>query len=105
MATAEIDSGVCGFCTTVRASSEGDRVVRLAFESTCEYVQRLAEHLKEVDPYREISYRGEGPLTFQLASQYLVHPACPVPSGVIKAVEIEAELAVPKDASISPRKD
>ena len=74
MASAEIDSGICGFCTTVRASSDGDRVVRLEFESTCEYVQKLAEHLEEVDPYREISYRGEGPLTFQLASQYLVHP-------------------------------
>ena len=105
MASTEIDSGICGFCTTVRASGDGDRVVRLQFESTCEYVQKLAEHLEEVDPYREISYRGEGPLTFQLASQYLVHPACPVPSGIIKAVEVEAELAVPKDASISPRRD
>ena len=104
MASAEIDSGICGFCTTVRASGDG-RMVRLEFESTCEHVQKLAEHLKEVDAYREISYRGEGPQTFQLASQYLVHPACPVPSGIIKAVEVEAELAFPKDASISPRKD
>ena len=68
-------------------------------------MQKLAEHLDEVDAYREISYRGEGPLTFQLTSQYLVHPACPVPCGIIKAVEVEAELAAPKDASISPSKE
>ena len=105
MASAEIDSGICGFCTTVRASGDGGQIVKLEFESTCEYVQKLAEHLTEVDAYREISYRGEGPQTFQLASQHLVHPACPVPSGIIKAVEVEAELAAPKDASISPRKD
>src|SRR5450756_2840077 len=65
MASAEIDSGICGFCTTVRTSMEG-RAVRLEFETTCGYVEKLAEQLTEVDPYREISYRGEaqghGPL-------------------------------------------
>jgi hypothetical protein len=105
MAHAKIDSGICGFSTTVRTSSDDGRMVRLEFESTCEYVQALAEQLTEVDAYREISYRGEGPLTLQLAPQHLVHPACPVPSGIIKAVEVETELAAPKDASIAPRKD
>ncbi len=104
MASAEIDSGICGFCTTVHTSGDG-RMVRLEFETTCEHVQSLAEHLTEVDAYREISYRGEGPLTLRLAPQHLVHPACPVPSGIIKAVEVEAELAFPKDACIRPRKD
>jgi hypothetical protein len=75
VASAEIDSGICGFCTTVRTSGDG-RMVRLEFESTCEHVQALAEHLTEVDAFREISYRGDGPLTFELTSQYLVHPAC-----------------------------
>ena len=103
MASAEIDSGICGFTTTVRTTGDGDgRTVRLEFESTCEHVQKLAEHLKEVDAFREISYRGEGPLTFRLASEHLVHPACPVPCGIIKAVEVEAELAFPKDAIIRP---
>jgi hypothetical protein len=105
MASAEIDSGICGFCTTVRTTTADGRMVQIKFESTCEYVQALAEHLTEVDAYREISYRGEGPLTLQLAPQHLVHPACPVPSGIIKAIEVEAELAAPKDASIAPRKD
>ena len=105
MASAEIDSGICGFCTTVRTASDDGRTVRLEFETTCEHVQKLAEHLQEVDAYQEISYRGEGPLTFQLSSQYLVHPACPVPSGIIKAVEVQAELAFPKDARITPSKD
>ena len=105
MALAEIDSGICGFHTTVHAKSDDGRMVRLGFESTCEYVKKLAEHLTEVDAFGEISYRGQGPLTLRLAAQYLVHPACPVPSGIIKAVEVETELAAPKNASISPQKD
>ncbi len=104
MASAEIESGICGFCTTVRTKAEG-RVVRVEFETSCQYVEQLAADLTEVDPFREISYRGEGPLTLRLAAEHLVHPACPVPSGIIKAIEVAASLALPKDASIKPAKD
>jgi len=104
MASAEIESGICGFCTTVKTTAEG-RTVRVEFETDCGYVEQLAEALTEVDPYREISYRGEGPVTLKLAAEHLVHPACPVPSGIIKAIEVEAGLALPKDASIKPSKD
>ena len=34
MASAEIDSGICGFCTTVRTTMEG-RAVKLEFDTTC----------------------------------------------------------------------
>ncbi|HTX70140.1 MAG TPA: hypothetical protein VMH50_13495 [Thermoleophilia bacterium] len=104
MAKAEIESGICGFCTTVTTTNEGRRV-RVEFETSCGYVERLAEALTEVDPYKEISYRGEGPVTLKLAAEHLVHPACPVPSGIIKAIEVEAGLALPKDASIKPSRD
>ena len=104
MASAEIDSGVCGFTTLVRTQVDGP-VVRLEFESTCGHVNKLAQNLTEVDPWREISFRGEGPLTLKLAAEHLVHPACPVPSGIIKAIEVAAELAVAKDATIKPSRD
>ena len=78
--------------------------MRVEFETDCGYVEQLAEALTEVDPFREISYRGEGPVTLKLAAEHLVHPACPVPSGIIKAIEVEAGLALPKDASIKPSK-
>jgi len=103
MASSEIDSGICGFCTTVRTRQDG-RVVRLEFETECSFVESLAEHLTEVDPFTEISYRGEGPTTLRLAAEHLQHPACPVPSGIIKAIEVESGLALPKDASIKPSK-
>jgi hypothetical protein len=105
MASAEIESGICGFCTTVKTTSEGSRRVRVEFETECGYVEQLAEALQEVDPFQEISYRGEGPVTLRLAAEHLVHPACPVPSGIIKAIEVEAGLALPKDASIKPAKE
>lgn len=103
MAKAEIHAGICGFNTVVRAKGDMTRV-SLEIESDCDAVMRLAEALPEVEPFREISFRGEGPLTLQLAPRYLNHPACPVPSGIIKAVEVEAGLALPEDAAIDMSK-
>lgn len=100
MAKAEICSGVCGFNTTVEAQKDGSGQVQLRIESECKGIQRLAGELTQVDPYRQFTYRGEGPLTFELAGEYCSHAACPVPVGIIKAIEIEAGLALPADVSI-----
>jgi hypothetical protein len=100
MAKAEIHSGICGFTTRVEARMNGTSEVQLEIESDCKAISRLAGDLTEADPFREFTYRGEGPLTLQKAAQYCSHAACPVPVGIIKAIEIEAGLALPADVSI-----
>jgi hypothetical protein len=72
----------------------------VALESECDAIQRLGEELRQVDPWQEITFRGEGPRTLMLGAKHCYHPACPVPVGIIKAIEVEAGLALPKDAII-----
>ena len=100
MSKTVIQSGICGFTTEVIARANS-RTCTLRITSDCKSIQKLAEALRQVDPFEEITYRGEGPLTLRLAREHCPHPACPVPSGIIKAVEVEAGLALPKDATIS----
>jgi hypothetical protein len=104
MAKAEIFAGVCGFNTTVTARRNGHGCI-LDIHSECTAIQRLAEHLNEVDPLKEISFRRTLPETYEAAHQYCSHAACPVPSGIIKAVEVEAGLALPCDVSIKISND
>lgn len=99
MAKAEITSGICGFTTTVEASQEGSKV-KLFIESDCDAIQRLGEELTEVEPFQEISFRGQGPHTLKMGAKHCTHAACPVPVGIIKAIEVEAGLALPADAII-----
>jgi hypothetical protein len=99
MAKAKITSGICGFTTAVTARQEG-RAVQLEIESGCDAIQRMGEELTEVDPFKEITFRGEGPRTLDAGRRHCYHPACPVPVGIIKAIEIEAGLALPADATI-----
>ena len=99
MARAEIDSGICGFKAVVETKTEGD-VVKIHIQSDCKDIQKLAAELTEVDPFHEISFRRGTPVILELGAKYCKHAACPVPVGIVKAVEVEAGLALPKDASI-----
>lgn len=105
MSHVEVQSGICGFTTQIDAVLlDDEQTVRLTIQSDCPHVRKLAEQLPEVNAFREISWRREGPQTLGLAPQCLAHPACPVPSGIIKAVEVAANLALPKDAAIKVSK-
>jgi hypothetical protein len=99
MAKAEINSGICGMNTTVETRMNGSKC-QVHIQSDCKGIRKIGEELIEVDPFREFSYRRDFPLTFELAAKYCSHAACPVPPGIIKAIEIEAGLALPADVTI-----
>lgn len=99
MAKAEINSGICGFTATVETRMEGSKCL-VSIATDCDAIQRLGEELTEVEPFQEISFRGEGPSTLELGTKHCYHSACPVPVGIIKAIEVSAGLALPADASI-----
>jgi hypothetical protein len=87
--------------TEIRATSQDQTgLVNLDINTRCESIQKLAEDLKVVNPLEEISFRGEGPNTLRMAAKHCKHTACPVPSGIIKAIEVASGLALPKDAKI-----
>ena len=87
--------------TEIRATSqEPSGPVTLDISTRCESIQRLADGLKVVNPEKEISFKGDGPQTLRMAAKHCKHAACPVPSGILKAIEVAAGLALPKDASI-----
>jgi hypothetical protein len=100
MAKAEIHPGNCGFTTTVEATMDGD-TCKLSITSECKAIQKLAQELLEVDPYQQISFRrNNNPQILQMGAKYCTHAACPVPVGIIKAVEVEAGMALPMEVTI-----
>jgi len=103
MAKAVIDPGICGFMAEVTATMEGD-MCSLEITCDCEPIQEMAKELPQVDPMAEIGFHGDGPLTLRMFAEHCPHPSCPVPAGILKAVEVEAGLALPKDASVKVTK-
>jgi hypothetical protein len=103
MAKAEIEAGICGFITKVETRMEGKTCI-ISIASDCKGIQQLAQELTQVNPLQEISSRRATPQTLQMGLKHCLHAACPVPVGIIKAIEVEAKLALPKDVVIKVSK-
>jgi hypothetical protein len=99
MTEAKISAGICGFQSTVCVRTEGSSCT-VTIRSDCAAVQQLAAELRQVDPLDELCRRGQTPQTWQLAARHGLHAACPLPVGILKAVEVEAGLALPANVLI-----
>ena len=87
-----VNPGICGFTTTIEVDTVAKQRVKVVITSDCEMVTKLGESLTEVDPWEALK---QG----QALSEY-VHATCPVPIAVLKAIEAEAELALPCDVVV-----
>lgn len=101
MAQAHIKAGICGYETDVEAEAGEVYRVTLRIRSDCPAIQKLAAELTEVDAVNEISHRGQTPEVLRQGALHCTHAACPVPVGILKAVEVAAGLALPAPVVIA----
>ncbi|MEI7616101.1 MAG: hypothetical protein WCJ54_05240 [Actinomycetota bacterium] len=100
MSKVEIDAGACGFKVEIEAVTEDRQHIKLDIKTDCPNFPAFIEVIKEVDAFEEIEPDSKNGKILNLWPQYLHCSACPAPSGIIKAVEVAAGLALPKDVSI-----
>jgi hypothetical protein len=105
MAKGTIDSGICGFITEVITSKGEKGKIKVDIKTDCPNFTKVAKEFTEVDPYKEVLVRYNKTLICELSSKHSPHPSCPIPSGILKTIEVEAGLALPKNASITIEKD
>ncbi len=99
MTKVRIDSGICRFTATVTAERQDKKKVRITIESDCEMVQKLAMELPVLDMMSAFTAHLNNPV-YRAASRHIRHVACPIPAGILKALEVELGLCIPKDAGI-----
>jgi hypothetical protein len=85
--------------TRLQAAPGENGVVVLRGESQCPRVQDYLARLKVVEVSSALG-RCYLEKVFEPAAEVGLHPACLVPVGVIKAVEVVAGLALPREATI-----
>ncbi len=99
MTTVIVDSGICGFSVTITAEKEKDKKIRISLYTECEMVKKMLEEISLVD-VKAVFERYQNNPVYKSAAMHLKHVACPVPSGILKAIEVEAGLCIPQNASI-----
>ncbi len=94
-----IHSGACGFVVTIQAEKiEGGKIAVLV-DTDCEMVKKMIDDIAVLDRFAALTAFQNNPV-YRSAAKHLKHVACPVPSGIIKAIEVEAGLNVAKNVDI-----
>ncbi len=89
---------------TVTVEQKGAQTYRVKISSDCDMLLRLGQEVSELrlrDAFRKIV---DNPV-YQSSSACLQHISCPVPSGILKALEVEAGVAVAENVEMKFQKN
>ena len=98
--TIVVDAGPCKMKTRIHAVQQEDMMVRLDIESDCHHILKMSWRVKPINPYTEVESPINETDVYKWASEVLPHAACPVPSAMIRAVEVSSDMGIRRDASI-----
>lgn len=95
-----IEPGACGLSAKVDVETEDGETFSVSITSQCKMVAKLGEEIQNLT-MNDAFTRLLDNAVYKKGSSCLRHVACPVPSGILKALEVEAGLNVPNNVSIT----
>ena len=84
----------------IATASDDMMSVNVVIESNCPIVQKLTP-IEGINPYEAIGTPFTESEIYKKAAECLRHTACPVPCGIVKAVEAESGMGLKKPVSIT----
>ena len=105
MSKVKVKPGACGLETEIIVRKKEGNLVEISIESQSDNIKRLAKELKELDGTKEVFSNFATSEIYKLSTKCGLHLACPVPSGIIKAIEVECGLALPRDVEMTVSKE
>jgi hypothetical protein len=99
MTTLDVKAGICGYYARIHAVKRERQSVAIMIESDCENVTAFSKILNQLTIQDIFHHPFNENAIYEHAGQCGLHPACPVPCGVIKAAEVELGLALKKDVT------
>lgn len=106
MTKVTVMAGPCRFETVITAEADEDEFgkVKLSIETQCPHYKDLSSELSEVDAFCELGMGRAPGVIGDIMAKHRKHATCPVPLGIMKAVEVEAGLALPTEPVIGIEK-
>ncbi|QSX08958.1 hypothetical protein J0B03_02440 [Alkalibacter rhizosphaerae] len=97
MSKVYVNPGVCGLETTILVEKSGRSDLKITLDTKCPYIKNMEPDLQELDAYTECFSKFGDSAVYESANRNCKHLACPVPSAIIKAIEVESGLALPRE--------
>ncbi|NLM78583.1 MAG: hypothetical protein GX173_10935 [Ruminococcaceae bacterium] len=104
MTRVTVTPGICGLQTKLLLTAGEDQMISILIESACPHIQAMQEDLRELDAYTACFARFSDSVVFASADKHCRHLACPVPTAIIKGLEVAAGLALPRSVHIEMEK-
>ncbi len=103
MTKVTINPGVCGLITAVEAHSEDQMEVKVTVKSGCEAVRKMMEELGDTFDAFSCCLGKPGTSAFYdyAREHFPGHASCPTLAGILKCIEVECGLALPREATIT----
>lgn len=95
-----VDAGVCKMRTLITAKENEMGLVEIDIRSDCPNILRLSWGLEPMSPYCEVEAPFSESAVYKLADDAVPHTACPVPAGIVKALEVAGGLGLKRDSVI-----
>ncbi len=100
MTIVTVDPGVCGFPAVIEVEAVSASRAKVRVKSDCEKAVEAGEALKEVDFFELFKREGDTYSVYRDTVFAMDHITCPIPVAIMKGVEAELGMAVPKDVSM-----
>lgn len=92
---AKIYAGACGFTSVVKVTRLSKKQVGVKIISACKMLRKMNEDLETLDWRHDLFTNILESVVYRSADRHLMHTDCPVPSAIIKAIQIELDGMVP----------
>lgn len=100
----EVFAGICGHSATIEVTRTDATHVQVVIHSACKEITDMNPDLANLQwkgKGHEVFKRMTESAVYHSAAKHIRHTACPVPSAIIKAIEVETGVALPKDVTIT----
>ena len=88
MAVCWLKAGWCGHEVVIDANKKDSDTMVFNLETSCPYTTEMHKQFKELNIAEELTNRLTETQTYKMASQFIPCVGCPVPSAILKMVEV-----------------
>ncbi|MDW8326515.1 MAG: hypothetical protein RMK99_08120 [Anaerolineales bacterium] len=99
----EVFAGICGYSAVIEVNKVDETHVQVIIHSECTQITSMNPDLANLrwkGKGHEVFKRMPESAVYQSAARHIRHTACPVPAAILKAIEVETGVALPKDVTI-----
>jgi len=90
MAVCWIKAGWCGHEAVIDTNKNDPDTMSFSLETSCPYTTEMHKSFKELNITKELASRISETRTYQMASKFIPCVGCPIPSAILKAVEVHS---------------